>query len=283
MATNSDPLAPFDKLGPSVYMQDPADVGGKDNRPVVFIAFWMNAPPRALAKYAVEYRRLIPTARIIFVRSSSNDFFLQATENAQRVQITPAVEAIRSFVAPENPVFMHLFSNGGLSKTAHLLKAYKAATGQPLPFSAMVVDSAPGTAKLSSAVRAFSFALPRMWILRLFGKGLLYIFLVTMKLIQSITRSPDVISCARKTINDLSLVQAVNKKGVPVRCYMYSETDDLVDYRDVEMHASESEAAGWLVQCERFQGSPHVGHMRAAPDRYWGIVKEHLELSSSTT
>jgi hypothetical protein len=178
---------------------------------------------------------------------------------------------------------MHLFSNGGLSKTAHLLKAYKAATGQPLPFSAMVVDSAPGTAKLSSAVRAFSFALPRMWILRLFGKGLLYIFLVTMKLIQSITRSPDVISCARKTINDLSLVQAVNKKGVPVRCYMYSETDDLVDYRDVEMHASESEAAGWLVQCERFQGSPHVGHMRAAPDRYWGIVKEHLELSSSTT
>jgi hypothetical protein len=64
---------------------------------------------------------------------------------------------------------------------------------------------------------------------------------------------------------------------------MYSETDDLVDYRDVEMHASESEAAGWLVQCERFQGSPHVGHMRAAPDRYWGIVKEHLELSSSTT
>lgn len=282
MAAHVNPLAPFVKLGSSVYMQDPANGEDKDNRPLVFIAFWMNAPPRALAKYAIEYRRLVPTARIIFVRSSSKDFFLQATEHAQRVQVTPAVDAIRSFVTPGNPVFIHLFSNGGLSKTAHLLGAYKAATGQPLPFSSMVVDSAPGTASLRSAVRAFSFALPQMWILRLFGKSFLWISLIMIKLIQTVTRTPDVISRARKAINDPSLVQAVNAKGVPRRCYIYSDADDLVDYRDVEMHASESEAAGWLVRCERFQGSPHVGHMRAAPDRYWGIVKEYLEPSVST-
>lgn len=277
MATDQDALAPFIQLGPSVYMQDPVRTEEKGNRPLILIAFWMNAPSRALAKYAVEYRRLVPTARIIFMRSSSNDFLLRATEHAQRVQVAPAVDAIRSFVAPENPVFMHLFSNGGLAKTTHLLRAYKAATGQPLPFSSMIVDSAPGTARLRSAVRAFSFALPQMWILRLFGKGLLWIFLVTMRLIQIITRAPDVISSARQTINDVSLLKATNINNVPTRCYIYSDADDLVDYRDVEKHASESGASGWVVRCERFQGSPHVGHMRAAPDRYWGIIKEYLE------
>ena len=279
MGTNQDPLTPFIQLGPSVYMQDPVNIEEKGNRPLILIAFWMNAPPRALAKYAIEYRRLVPTARIIFMRSSSNDFLWQATEHAQRVQVTPAVDAIRSFVAPENPVFMHLFSNGGLTKTTHLLKSYKVATGESLPFSSMIVDSAPGIARLRSAVRAFSFALPQMWILRLFGKSLLWIFLVMTRLIQTITRAPDVIGSARKTINDLSFLKAANIDNVPTRCYIYSDADDLVDYQDVEKHASESEAAGWVVRCERFQGSPHVGHMRAAPDRYWGIIKEYLEPS----
>ncbi|KAJ5103871.1 hypothetical protein N7532_004400 [Penicillium argentinense] len=284
MATSTDlnPLAPFVKLGPSVYLQDPANVTDGDDRPLIFIAFWMNAPPRALAKYAVEYRRLVPTVRIVFVRSSSNDFFVRATEGAQQARVTPAVDAISSFATPENPVFIHLFSNGGLSKTTHLLKAYKAATGTPLPFSSMIVDSAPGTASLRSAVRAFSFALPKMWILRLLGKTFLWLSLIMIKVIQAITRAPDVISRARKVINDLSLVQAVNAKGVPTRCYIYSDADDLVDYHDVELHASETEAAGWLVRRELFRGSPHVGHMRAEPDRYWGIVKQYLESSALT-
>jgi hypothetical protein len=281
-STDINPLAPFVKLGPSVYLQDPANVTDGDDRPLIFIAFWMNAPPRALAKYAVEYRRLVPTVRIVFIRSSSNDFFVRATEGAQQAGVTPAVDAISSFATPENPVFIHLFSNGGLSKTTHLLKAYKAATGTPLPFSSMIVDSAPGTASLHSAVRAFSFALPRMWILRLLGKSFLWLSLIMIKVIQAITRAPDVISRARKVINDPSLVQAVNAKGVPTRCYIYSDADDLVDYHDVELHASESEAAGWLVRRELFRGSPHVGHMRAEPDRYWGIVKEYLESSALT-
>lgn len=272
------PLAPFAKLGPSVYMQDPSDSTGKD-RPLIFIAFWMNAPPRALAKYVVEYRRIAPSARIIFIRSSSNDFFLRSAARAQRNRVTPAVDAIRAFATPENPVFMHLFSNGGLSGTTHMLQAHYQATGKPLPISSMIIDSAPGTATLAAAVRAFSFALPRMCILRLISKSFLWMSLILFKMMQTITRSPDPISLARKVINDTSLVQAVKAKGIPTRCYIYSDADELVDWHDVEKHASESEACGWVVRRERFQGTPHVGHMRTSPDRYWAIVKEYLNPS----
>ncbi|KAJ5132967.1 hypothetical protein N7448_007125 [Penicillium atrosanguineum] len=278
MASVPDPLAPFAKIGPSVYLQDPADSISHDSQPLIFIAFWMNAPPRALAKYVVEYRRMMPSSRIVFMRSSSNDFFWGSNARAQQARVAPAVEALRT-LAPESPVFMHLFSNGGLSNTTNLLQAYFKATGKPLPISSTIIDSAPGTATIAAAMRAFSFALPQMWILRLISKSFLWLSLILVKVVQTIRRSPGPIGLARKVINDTSLVKAVNPKGVPTRCYIYSDADELVDFHDVEMHASESEACGWIVHRELFKGTPHVGHMRAEPDRYWGIVKSYLEPS----
>jgi hypothetical protein len=275
MASVPDPLASFARLGPTIYLQDPADSTIHDTRPLILIAFWMDAPPRALAKYVVEYRRIVPSARIVFMRSSSNDFFWGSSTRAQQARVAPAVEALRT--APENPVFMHLFSNGGLSNITYLLRAYLKATGRPLPISSMIIDSAPGTANISAAMRAFSFALPRMWILRLIAQSFLWLSLVLIKIVQAIRRSPDPISLARKEINDTSLVKAVNPKGVLTRCYIFSDADELVDWHDVEKHASESEASGWTVRLEFFQGTPHVGHMKAEPNRYWRIVKSCLE------
>lgn len=236
----------------------------------------MNAPPRALAKYVVEYRGLVPSARIIFVRSSSSDFIWRLRAQTRRARVTPAVEAMRGLVTPENPVFVHLFSNGGMSSTTHLLQAWKNATGTPLPISAMILDSAPGSPSLRAGLKAFSFALPQMWILRLLGKGFIFAFLILFKLIHSFSMFPDPISLARELINDTSLVRAANSDGTLSRCYIYSDTDDLVDWRDVESHAVNAEAEGWVVRREVFKNSPHVGHMRTEPDRYWGIVREYL-------
>ncbi|KAJ5787076.1 hypothetical protein N7457_002066 [Penicillium paradoxum] len=257
MAEN--PLTSFIKLAPSVYLQDPSSPSDKADRP-----------------YVVEYRRLVPSARIIFVRSSSNDFLWRLRTQTRRARIVPAVEAMRDLVAPENPVFVHFFSNGGMSNTTHLLHAWKDATGTPLPISAMILDSAPGSPSLRSGLKAFSFALPQMWILRLLGKSLLFAFLVLFKLIQSFSMISDPISLARKVINDTSLVQAANAEGALKRCYIYSDTDDLVHAGDVESHALDAEAKRWIVRREMFKGSPHVGHMRADPDRYWGVVQEYL-------
>ncbi|KAJ5474446.1 hypothetical protein N7475_004012 [Penicillium sp. IBT 31633x] len=279
MATLENPLTPFTRLAPSVYLQDPATLSEKGNQPVIFMAFWMNAPPRALAKYVIEYRRLVPSARIIFVRSSSNDFIWRLRAQTRRARIFPAVEAMRGLVTPENPVFVHFFSNGGMSNTTHLLQAWKDATGTPLPISAMILDSAPGSPSLRSGLKAFSFALPRMWILRLLGKSLLFAFLVLFRLIHFFSRISDPISLAREVINDTSLVQAANPEGARKHCYIYSDTDELVDSRDVESHALDAEAKSWVVRREMFKDSPHVGHMRTDPDRYWGLIKEYLGAS----
>ncbi|CAG8081239.1 unnamed protein product [Penicillium salamii] len=281
MASNpEDPLASFARLGSSVYLQD-SDSSDKA-KPVIFIAFWMNAPARALAKYVLEYRRIVPSARIIFVRSSSNDFLWPSKSKTRRDRLAPAVTAMQGLVTPENPVFLHLFSNGGLSHTGHLLQAWKTITGTPLPISALILDSAPGSLSLRSGLRAFSFALPQMWILRILGKGFLFVFLLFTMLIHAPKSFPDPITLARKLVNDTSLVQPAGRDGKLARCYLYSDTDPLVDWRDTESHASEAEAKGWAVRRELFKGSPHVGHMRSEPDRYWGVIKGYLGALVST-
>ncbi|CAI7672846.1 unnamed protein product [Penicillium bialowiezense] len=260
-----DPLASFAKLGNSIYLHD----SNTDDKvkPVIFIAFWMNAPARALAKYVIEYRRLAPSARIIFVRSSSDDFVWPLKSETRRDSIAPAVKAMQGLVTPENPVILHLFSNGGLSHTGHLLQMWKNTTGTPLPISAMIMDSAPGSMTLRSAFRAFSFALPRLWILRILGKGLLFVWLLFVMLIHAHKSFPDPITLARKIVNDSSLVQPAASQRKLARCYIYSDTDALVDWRDIESHASEAEAMGWVVR---------------QPGRYWSVIKEYLGTAAAS-
>lgn len=275
--TEHHPLAPFARVAPSVYVQEPdrtAKYDGKYPKTIV-LAFWMNAPPRALAKYVVEYRRLAPSSRIVFVRSSSYDFVLRATKSAQQARITPAVKAIRASSDPEDPVFLHMFSNGGVATMTHLLSTYQKLTGKPLRVLSMVIDSAPGTATVPAAMKAFSFVFPRMWILRLISKMVLYTFLILHAAFRKLTGTLDAVALARKEINDSRLLRGVSRKGVK-RCYIYSDVDELVDWRDVERHATDAEAKGWLVRREKFIGSPHVSHVRTDPERYWTIVRKYM-------
>ncbi|KAL4943891.1 hypothetical protein BDV06DRAFT_234255 [Aspergillus oleicola] len=281
-------LAPFTQLSPTIYVHEPdlsapdTDTGkGNDYPKTIVIAFWMNAFSRTLVKYIAGYRRLVPRARLIFIRTSSSEFILRPTKRAQYTRLQPAVEALRS-LPPDEPVFMHMFSNGGVFAATHLLEAYQIATGRPLVVSSTVIDSAPGTANLSASIKAFSYILPKRWILRLFAKMLLVAYLTSMfvlgKVVGKIFGVRDAVSVARQVINDKRVMRGSVKssEGAPRRCYIYSDADELVDWRDVERHAEDAEQKGFLVRREKFLGSEHVAHMKADPKRYWRTVGLYL-------
>lgn len=276
-----DHLAPFTKLSSCIYVSEP-DTSAEDTGDypeTIVIAFWMNAFSRSLVKYIAGYRQLAPRARIIFIRTSSSEFMLRPSKRAQYARLAPAVEALRA-LPTDSPVFFHMFSNGGVFATTHLLEAYQKATGSPLRISSTVIDSAPGTATLSAAVKAFSFILPKRWLLRLFSKILLYAYLASMftlgKAVAKVLGIRDAVSVARQAINDGQLVRGINKAGPPKRCYIYSDADELVSWKDVEKHASDAELKGFPVRREKFSWTEHVAHMRADPERYWNTVKLYL-------
>lgn len=273
------PLAQFIRFSPCVYVQEPqkgAVYDGKYPQTIV-LAFWMNAPPRALAKYVIGYRRVAPAARIIFVLTSSNDFVFRFTDGMRQGRVAPAVEAIRASTYPDKPVFLHMFSNGGVSTTTHLLAAYRKMTGRSLRISSMIIDSAPGVATVEAAMKAFSFILPTQWIMRYVSKAMLYTFLILHSLFRRATRTLDAVESAREAMNDRRLLTGVGPRDSPERCYIYSDGDELVDAQDVERHAIDAKKKGLVVHREKFVGTPHVSHMRVDPERYWAIVKRYLK------
>lgn len=63
------------------------------------------------------------------------------------------------------------------------------------------------------------------------------------------------------------------------RMYIYSEGDELVNWKDVEGHMEDARGQGGKVRGEKFKGTGHVGHARGEENsrRYWGCVKGFWE------
>jgi len=61
------------------------------------------------------------------------------------------------------------------------------------------------------------------------------------------------------------------------RVYIYSSTDTLTDYKDVEAHATEAKAKGFSAALEEYEHSAHVSHLRKDESRYWEIVRKTME------
>ncbi|KAJ5924408.1 hypothetical protein N7466_008595 [Penicillium verhagenii] len=271
-------LAAFNKLNDSVYVSDPEDFPENSNPPLIVLALWMNAGPSALLRYGNQYRRMIPLARIVILRSATNDFFLASSDATQGAQLAPAVDALRTFAVPGNPVFIHLFSNGGMLKTSQLMRLFKETTGKPMPISSMIVDSAPGVTSIQSGMKAISFQLPQFWLWRLISQAAVWVFLVAMGAYGWIINAPNTVDMACRRVNDRALYQPSTEEGL-VRYYIYSDSDNIVLSENVEDHMRYSESCGVVVRPEKFKDAQHVMAMRTDPERYWAIVDECLKLN----
>ncbi|GLA61659.1 hypothetical protein AtubIFM56815_002518 [Aspergillus tubingensis] len=289
-------------LSPTIHVYDPLtpeSTSTSNNAPqTIILAYWMNAPQRALTKYTTQYRTLYPSARILTLQSSTGDFMrlpsLLSTfastsnnENSNTNPTQPALDYLLLHHPPTNTpreseserIHIHLFSNGGVYTTTTLLSSYKSTTGHTLPITSLLIDSAPGKPSLIGAFRAFSFGLPKNVVLKWVGMLLLGCMLLVMFGMRWVVGSEDGVSKGRRLLNDKSVVG----EGVR-RCYIYSEGDGLVDWRDVEEHAREAERVfgdddgGVVVRREKWgRGSGHVEHMRVDAGRYWRVVGEVVE------
>lgn len=220
-----------------------------------------------MSKYLAEYIRLAPTARIVYVTTTIRDFISGTSAEYQQRRLKPAVDAIRASTETGGSVFLHAFSNAGVFATNHLSRTFLHSTGWKLPLKSMVLDSAPGKASFSVTVKVLSYLIPKSGILRILGMVSIYVFAVVYWIVRRIGRMKDAVILSRQAINDASLVP-----GEIERCYIYSDKDELVGWRDVEEHSTEAERKGWVVTREKFVGAPHVGHMRVDPERYWRII-----------
>lgn len=240
-------------------------------RKLIILFTWMSAHPTHIAKYVVGYRTRYPNSRILVIRSSPLDIFYRRTSNQRRL-LTPALSAVLAFnstASTETPdVNLHIFSNGGSYQARNFLFAYSAITSDPFPLHVTIFDSCPGRATFRRTVLALSSALPKLWPARLFLLLLVYTLLSGYWVAFVLFGIPNPIERVRQDLNDRSVMQ-----GEVKRCYIYSESDPMVGWDDVEAHAQEALNKGFVVRREKFQGSGHCAHVKVdGGARYWAIV-----------
>lgn len=184
-----------------------------------------------------------------------------------------------SFQAPVQsssppPLLIHIFSNGGSSSVANLYEQYAAMAGpnddKRLPPHVTIFDSCPGLFRIPRAVAFVSVGLSSFQ--QLIAAPFLYAFAVFWTASMALGLLPNSLGDWYKSHNN----DAGNAAEVR-RVYIYSPTDTLTDYKDVETHAAEAKTKGFSPALEKYEGSAHVAHLRKDESRYWDIVRRTVE------
>ena len=295
-SSNTTPLSALTQLSPSVYLSEPprnsntplATSNADGTSPIkpgqatsgtpspsspqsklIILFTWMSAHPSHISKYISGYRTHYPTSRILVIRSSPADMFYRRTA-VQRRRVASAVSALLSHsdAHPDSEIIFHIFSNGGSYQFCNLLSAYRETTSQSLPSHIKIFDSCPGRGTFKRTILALSPGLPSFPPAHLLSLLLIYVIISIYWVLFVPLRIPDPIERLRRTLNSQAAMQAETK-----RCYVYSETDPMVGWRDVEDHAREAAERGANVRREKFEGSGHCAHVRVGGGaRYWMIV-----------
>ena len=203
--------------------------------------------------------------------------FLFVSVSARKKAFAPIAEVVHALLpsagSPEakEAILAHAFSNGGAGQMAFLSEAYQARYGAPLPVTATVFDSSPGQAWFRAGVVTFSKALPRFFLFRYPLKLIvvvLYFFCYTL---------PPLLgkrNLAMEMRDVLNSTKPLNFRKEGYRMYAFSAADEVIEEKDVILHAEQAKERGWRVGMERWEKGGHVGLVRVDEERYWDVVEK---------
>ncbi|KAH6681671.1 hypothetical protein B0J14DRAFT_220428 [Halenospora varia] len=264
-------LEHFSRLNPAVFLHEPATTSNASSThspDLILIAGWMDATPRPLSKYAAQYEKLYPSARIIVILTSAVDSALRtASTNFNRVK--PVLDILYALPA-DGKLLLHFFSNGGTYTSTMIARHYREKMGKPLPVTAMVLDSCPGHATYEATYQAFTVGLPKSFIGQTIGALFFRLALFLYFGGYMVMGIENAVERARREANDKTLLDI----DAP-RIYVYSVADKFVTWQDVEKHAKEAKEIGYTVEAmEKYEDTPHAGHMISDEKRYWAAVQK---------
>lgn len=292
MSTKCSPFPGFTAVSEEVHVFNPAANTERallpSNPDTVIIFTWGNGHAKHIIKYADSYRDLYPDSQIIIVLCTLVGSMYQTVSKRVRSMLPVVASAgllSETFNTPlqrrtKRCVLAHIMSNSGTVSFIATLLAYRMLSQDvsqhsgPFPCKLLVFDSAPGGTSLIQNLGRWSHALAvsaRAWLpLPLLVMQALWLAVMLFaEGLQRLTRWPAVGRLFPGPIVDPELVPKD-----AVRLFMYSASDKLVNYTDVERHIARLRADGSTCRIEKFDDSPHVGHMRLYPDRYWKSISQ---------
>lgn len=278
-ATATKPLSFMEKIGPLVLFYRPsegANISAENQPRLIVVSSWTDARDAHIAKYIAKYQALYPAAQILLLRSTMDCIVRPSQIGPAMREATSVIRAAfqSPAVSSSPPLLFHIFSNGGSSSVANLYEQF-AMTGDSddnkrLPPHVSIYDSCPGLFHIPRAVAFVSVGLPSFQ--KLIAAPFLYAFAIFWTATMALGLLPNSLRNWYRSHNDNE-----GNSFELRRVYIYSATDALTDYKDVERHANDAKAKGFSVSLEKYEGSAHVAHLRKDETRYWGIVKRIME------
>ncbi|KAK7429871.1 hypothetical protein QQZ08_003490 [Neonectria magnoliae] len=285
-----DPFPGFTAVSEQVFVRDGEDLDGEPLSPkqprVVIIYAWGDAIPKHLAKYADGFRKLFPHAKQIAVLAP----IFQAMRLNLDQRTEKMVPVVKAAFPPEyqdgtdpnkDSVLVHVMSNTGGINYAATLNAYKQQFNRPLPHRLSILDSTPGSVVMTKAnLQRWSYAMalgtagwfPWPFVVTQCIWG---VFLLVNRAIEHIVgREPAPLFSVRAMVNEELKHKTVKK------LFLYSKEDQLILWSDIETNIAESRESGYNADGVLFDGSGHVGHMRAHPEKYWRAIKDAWDESN---
>ncbi|KAI4158408.1 MAG: hypothetical protein LQ342_007449 [Letrouitia transgressa] len=233
---------------------------------------WMMAQSKHVAKYVADLQVIFSNATIIPFPACSLAEFTYKSFSAQAEELQPALNSIFEQSGHRRRLLVFAFSNGGCYHFSLFAHLWRQMMGKPLPVEAIIFDSAPGRgtwARISTALD--ESIIPPSWFLpfRMLAQSAVRFGVGAYILTVQAMGFENIVERVWKTLNDASVVDLKAAKG-----FVFSKSDRMVRYQDVEAHAEEAERLGWCVLKESFEDTGHAKHMLADGERYWAFINK---------
>lgn len=230
--------------------------------PVVILLGWAGCRDKHLAKYSSIYNQqgcvtVCYTAPLKTVFISESFGYEELRSTAHKL-----LELLYDYEVENNPIFFHVFSNGGFMLYRYIVELLQSHPQfSTLCVVGTVVDSAPDSQNVIGALRALKTILgPKVNLVLQYV--LLALFAVAVVLLRVVLYS--VTKYFHKNHYD-----AMMEKPAPwPQMYLYSRSDRVIRYKDVEKMVKVLKEKGLTVESFDFITPAHVSLYRDCPEDY---------------
>ena len=272
---------PLQPIGKNIhFFQPPPNPGVTGCPALIILCTWLGgATTPRIQKYITGYRALYPNSAILLITTRILEISALPF-SVLHARLAPARKVIRRFTRPSDTgkegtgsILLHVFSHGGCNTAIQLALSLQTDSIPPASeigqhLSGIIFDCCPGDTSFGRAYQAAALSLPRSVPAQAVGKVLLYPFIGIINGFQQ-TGWMSSVRDLRAQLNDPGVFGAT-----AARLYLYSMSDQMVGWEDVESHQNAAKSGlGCKVKGFAFADSPHCALVRDHPDRYWDEIK----------
>ncbi|XP_071983670.1 transmembrane protein 53 [Engystomops pustulosus] len=257
----------------TIELAEPALQGcrwDQQREPVVILLGWAGCKDKHLAKYSSIYHnegcvviRYTAAWRTVFF---SESFGL----GSLRDQAQKLLELLFDYEIDENPIVLHVFSNGGFMLYRYMVELLRSHRQLArLRVVGTVFDSGPGNRNVVGSVRALNTVLSPHT-----GAALRYLALLLFAVLVFILRI--LLYPVTRFLHENHYDAMKSHPSLWPHLYLYSRSDTIIAHTDIEKMAEHRRHHRLPTQSVDFEKSEHVSHYRRYPEKYSALCSAFL-------